>query len=172
MDRNEKLLSQLIGEGLDTPEKQAAAHLVLEQWASKPNLPEGKLMRLLGRNGVSIPDHLVAPLCACGEKMIEWMSKQGADLCATNYAGENGLSLCCMIVDDTKFERAWRMLRKAGVDPLAVDDSLETAMDAAERTGKIEMVERIEESIEAHERAEMLDGTTPGVGKPNRRARL
>lgn len=170
--KDEKLMARLVGAGLDTPAKRDGAQLVLEEWASNPCFFDNKLLRLLGRGGVQFPDHLVAGLCACGDKIIEMMQKQDVDLKATNPIGENGLALACLINNDAQFERAWRILRGAGVDPHALDGSLENAMDAAVRLGKIDLVEKIEDILEAEQRAKDLDAGTPRSSGPSGRVRL
>jgi hypothetical protein len=172
--KDPSLLARLIGAGIDTPEKQNGAHRIFSYWAEYPNKYEGKLMRLLLRNDAKISPSLVAPLCACGMRAVELMKKHQVDLTTTNLAGENGLSLACLINNEKEFTAVWTILRDEGLDPAARDDTLETAWDAAEKYGKTALAERLEE--ERHRRAQAtqqavdLDKATPATKNKRQRA--
>lgn len=163
------LLSQLVGEGVDTTEKQSACERVFRHYAEQPQRYCGKMARLLLRKGATVPAGMVAALCACGERAIRMMDAHGVDLTATNLAGENGLALACTIPSEEQFIKAWRYLRERGLDPHAQDDCLETAMDAADKYGKTELVERMEAQLASEREASNLDGGTAKV-RPGRNA--
>lgn len=171
--RDPSLLARLIGSGIDTPEKQNGVQRILTYWAENPSKYEGKLMRLILRNGACVPPLLVAPLCACGIRAVELMKKNEVDLKSTNLAGENGLSLACLINNDRDFSAVWNTLRDEGLDPEARDDCMETAWCAAEKYGKIELVERLEEErkmrIEAAQQAMDLNLSTPKTTRGRKR---
>lgn len=166
------LLAQLVGEGIDTPEKQSASERVFTHFAEQPQRYCGKMMRLLLRKGANIPSTLVAPLCACGVRAIRTMHEHGVDLTCTNLAGENALSMVCTMRSEDQFIKSWRYLRERGLDPHATDDCLETAMDAADRYGKTEIVARLESQLETERQAQALDRCTAKTGAKPQKSRL
>lgn len=174
--QDEKALSLLIGSGINTPEKQVAASLVFEQWSYKPSLYDGKLMRLLLRGGVNIHDIHVPHLCGQGEKVISLIEKHGANLAATNLAGENGFQFIVAYLNGEPLKKAWHLLREAGVDPNHMDMTLENAFSAAENYGKIVEVYEIDDAWqrrkEAKTQGETLDRNTPTMTKGKRGKRL
>lgn len=157
------LLAQLIGGGVDTPEKHKAAQILFNVWANEPRKYNGKLMRLLLKNGAAIDPSVIAPLCACGPKAIELMIKYGADIKETNIAGQNGLSIICMISNDKDFIQSWQTLRKAGLDPDAMDTTLETAWDTARQYGREDLAHHAEDMFQSDRSHQVIDQATPVI---------
>lgn len=167
------LLAQLIGSGIDTPEKKDAAQIVFNVWAIDAKKYSGKLMRLLLKNGAAIDPFLIAPLCVCGPKAIELMIKYDADIKQTNIAGQNALALICMSSNNKEFIHSWKLLRKAGLDPDALDTTLETAWDAARQYGKENLAHEAEDLFQSDQTHRMIDRATPGIIAPgHKRKRL
>ena len=166
------LLAQLVGMQVDTPEKHGAAERVFRYYAEQPQHYDGKLMRLLLTHGAKVPPSMVAPLCQCGVRAMKLMEDHGVDLKATNIAGENALSLVCLMGDAEHFKKSWLYLRERGLDPEARDDCLETAMDAVEKYGKEALVEQVETQLLAQAQAKSLDATTPASKAKRRKSRL
>ena len=166
------LLARLIGEGINTPQKQGGAHRIFTYWATEPNKYEGKLMRLLLRNGAKIDAPLVAPLCACGQRCVELMKKHQVDLTATNIAGENALSLACLIPNEKEFVAVWNLLRDEGLSPTTLDDTMESAWDAALKYGKEHLIGPLEEQREAKRQAEQQATDLELSTSPTKRGRV
>lgn len=166
------LLAQLVGERIDTRAKQDAAELVFRHYAQRPHDYSNTLARLLLTHGAKVQPAVVAELCVCGVRAMKLLKAHGVDLSTTNFAGETGLAMVCLIGDDDKFREAWKYLRELGLDPNQRDDCLETPMDAVEKYGKGALVEQIETELAANAQAMALDGASQKARSKQRKTRL
>lgn len=153
--------------------RQRDSNEILGRWAGGNARFSRAIFDFLLEHG-AIPDPpIVPPLCSAGGvDAIRSMKRHGVNLLSTNHAGENALAMACLIPDEGDFRSAWTTLRNEGLDPHATDRTLETAFDAAQQHGRLDLVEQLEAERAARLQAQHLTEAIDTAGPTDRRLRL